>query len=109
MTMNNLTVNLDDLVCDCFSGLFTEIVNAEIDRAVLNGGRNSTKSQVISEAIVTGVMNYKESAVCMVKHANKISDDLTYNDYEEFFCYFYFLCSICYVICQQSYIFCKEH
>ena len=59
MLVNNLTVNLDELVCDTFSGIFTEIVNAEIDRAVLNGGRNSTKSQVVSEAIVTGVMNYK--------------------------------------------------
>ena len=74
--MSNLTVNLDELVCDTFSGIFTEIVNAEIDRAVLNGGRNSTKSQVVSEAIVTGVMNYKESAVCMVRHANKIEDRL---------------------------------
>ena len=74
--MNELIVNLDDLVCDCFSSLFTEIVNAEIDRAVLNGGRNSTKSQVLSEAIITGVMNYRESAVCMVKHANKIEERL---------------------------------
>ena len=76
MLVNNLTVNLDELVCDTFSGIFTEIVNAEIDRAVLNGGRNSTKSQVVSEAIVTGVMNCKESAVCMVRHANKIEDRL---------------------------------
>ena len=74
MLVSNLTVNLDELVCDTFSGIFTEIVNAEIDRAVLNGGRNSTKSQVVSEAIITGVMNYKESAVCMVRHANKIED-----------------------------------
>ena len=74
--MGDHVVNLNDLVCDTFTGVFEDIVNCNVDRVVLNGGRNSTKSQVASEAIITGCMTYKASAVAMVKHANKIEERL---------------------------------
>lgn len=73
MTVN---INLNDLVCDTFRNIFVDIVNCRVDRAILKGGRNSTKSQVTSEAIIVGVMTYKQSAVAAVKYANKIEERL---------------------------------
>lgn len=71
-----ININLDTLVSDTFRKVFSEIVNCELDRAILNGGRSSTKSQVASEAIVVGCTVYKQSAVAAVKYANKIEERL---------------------------------
>lgn len=75
MTMKR-TVDLSNIVCHSFREVSKQIINCEVDRAVLNGGRSSTKSQVTSECIVIGCMTYKASAVAMVKHANKIEERL---------------------------------
>ena len=71
-----LNINLNDLICDNFVDVASDIINCEVDRAVLKGGRSSTKSQVASECIITGCMAYKESAVACVKYANKIEERL---------------------------------
>lgn len=71
-----MELNLSDIVCDSFHEIFSDIVNCEIDRAVLKGGRSSTKSQVASEAILVGCMVHRQSAVCLLKHANKIEERL---------------------------------
>jgi PBSX family phage terminase large subunit len=71
-----LNIDLNNLICDTFVDIASDIINCEVDRAVLKGGRASTKSQVASECIVTGVMVYKESAVACVKYANKIEQRL---------------------------------
>lgn len=69
-------VELDDIICNSFKDVITDIIDCNVDRAVLNGGRSSTKSQGASEAIIIGCMVYKASAVAMVKHANKIEERL---------------------------------
>ena len=62
-----LNIELNDLICDTFVDIASDIITCDIDRAVLKGGRSSTKSQVASECIITGCMVYKESAVACVK------------------------------------------
>lgn len=71
-----VNIELNDLVCDCFVDVVGNIINCEVDRAILKGGRSTTKSQVTSESIVVGCMAYKESAVAAVKYANKIEERL---------------------------------
>lgn len=71
-----VNINLDNLICDTFRGVAADIINCEVDRAVLQGGRSTTKSQVSSECIVVGCMAFKESAVAAVKYANKIEERL---------------------------------
>lgn len=71
-----INIDLNELICDNFVDVASDIINCDIDRAVLKGGRGSTKSQVASECIITGCMVYKESAVACVKYANKIEQRL---------------------------------
>lgn len=71
-----MDINLNNLVCDTFVDVFKQIVSCSVDRAILKGGRSTTKSQVVSEGIVVGCMTYKESAVAAVKYANKIEERL---------------------------------
>lgn len=84
MKMSNqpIQVNLDDLIIPTFRSTIAEFIDCTVDRIVLKGGRNSTKSQVISEAIITGVMSYKQSAVALIKYSNKIEDRLV-NTFKE--------------------------
>lgn len=72
----NIDINLNSLICSSFIDVMNDIVNCNVDRAVLKGGRSSTKSQVTSEAIIVGCMTTKESAVACVKYANKIEERL---------------------------------
>ena len=69
-------IDLDNIICQSFKDVATDIINCKVDRAILNGGRSSSKSQVSSESIVVGCMVNKASAVAMVKHANKIEERL---------------------------------
>lgn len=71
-----ININLNELVSDTFIDAFVDIVECNVDRAILKGGRSSTKSQVASEAVITGCMVYKESAVAAIKYANKIEERL---------------------------------
>ena len=58
--MEIINIDLNSLICDTFVDVASDIITCDVDRAVLNGGRSSTKSQVASECIVTGCMTYKE-------------------------------------------------
>ena len=71
-----LNINLNDLICDSFVDIANDIINCDVDRAIMNGGRSSTKSQVASECIIVGCMVYRQSAVAAVKYANKIEERL---------------------------------
>lgn len=71
-----MIIELDDLIIPTFREISDEIINCEVDRAILKGGRSSTKSQVAATSIIIGVMTYKQSAIALVKHANKINDRL---------------------------------
>ena len=51
-----MKINLNELICDNFVDVACDIINCEVDRAVLKGGRASTKSQVASECIIAGCM-----------------------------------------------------
>lgn len=71
-----INIDLNNLICENFIDITAGIINCEVDRVILKGGRSSTKSAVASEAIVTGCMVYKASAVAAVKYANKIEERL---------------------------------
>lgn len=71
-----INIDLNSLICDSFVDLAGDIINCEVDRAVMKGGRSSSKSQVASECIITGCMVYRESAVAAIKYANKIEERL---------------------------------
>ena len=71
-----IDIEMDELIIDTFRKVYTEIVNCDISRAILNGGRSSTKSQVAANAIINGVMCNKESAIAIVKYGNKIEERL---------------------------------
>lgn len=75
-------INLDDLVAPTFRRVIADIITAKVSRAILKGGRNTTKSQIVSEAIVVGCMRYKYSAIAIVKHSNKIEERLV-NTFKE--------------------------
>lgn len=38
-----VNVNINNLICDAFTDIFSDIVTCDVDRVVLNGGRSSTK------------------------------------------------------------------
>lgn len=69
-------VNLSEIVLDTFEELFEEVIDCKVNRAICKGGRNSTKSQFASEVITLGCMVHHASAVCLLKHANKIEQRL---------------------------------
>lgn len=71
-----ISVNLDNLIAPTFRRIMSDIINCDVDTAILNGGRNTTKSQIVSEGIVVGCMTFRESAVALVKYGNKIEERL---------------------------------
>ena len=70
------TVNLNDNIADVFSLAVSNIVNCDVDLAVLKGGRASTKSTVAAISIIVGTLVNKESSLCVVKYNNRIRDRL---------------------------------
>lgn len=74
--MNRININYGNFICSTFDNIFESIINNKCDEAVLDGGRSSTKSQTISEAIIIGCMAYKASAIALVKYKNGIKDRL---------------------------------
>jgi len=73
-----IKVNIDraNLIISTFDKVFDDIVNIKYNEIVLSGGRNSTKSQVISLALLVGCQTYNASAICLVKYKNGIKDRL---------------------------------
>ena len=71
-----LNIDLNSIICDTFVDIADDIINCNVNRAVMKGGRFSSKSQVAFNVIVPGVMINKESAVACVKYANKIDERL---------------------------------
>lgn len=69
-------IELNNLIIPTFRKISDNIIKCNVDRAIMKGGRSSTKSQVAATSIVIGVMTYKASAVALVKHANKIEERL---------------------------------
>lgn len=74
--MSVIDIDINNIVCETFEDIFCDIVNNQVDRAILKGGRSSTKSQTVGDAIVTGCMVHNASAVCCVRYGNKIEERL---------------------------------
>ena len=74
--MSHKVIDLDTLVVPTFRAPISAIINASARRVVLKGGRNTTKSQVTSEAIILGCMKHKRSAIAIVRYGNKIQERL---------------------------------
>lgn len=77
-----MNIDLNELICDTFVDVVNDIITCEVDRAILKGGRGSTKSQVASESIIVGCMTYRESAVACIRYGNKIEERLV-NTFKE--------------------------
>lgn len=71
-----MDIDLDNLIVDTFKDVFCDIVTCNVDRAILKGGRSSTKSQTVGDGLVVGCMTYHASAVCCVRYGNKIEERL---------------------------------
>lgn len=71
-----MDINLDKLITPNFKDIVTDIIDCNIGKAILKGGRNSCKSQFAGYSLLIGCMVYKSSAVALVKHDNKKEERL---------------------------------
>ena len=74
--MSSIDIDISKVICSTFDKPFKGIVNNEYDKIVLKGGRSTTKSQTTSEAIITGCMVNRASAVAIVRYSNGIENRL---------------------------------
>lgn len=78
----DFNIDLNKLICDTFVEIMDEIINCSVARAVLNGGRSSTKSQDVATGIVVGCTVFKESAIALLRYQNKAEERLV-NTFKE--------------------------
>ena len=67
---------LNKLIVSDFADVLRDIIECNVDEAVLKGGRSSTKSQTIADSIVIGCMYSKQSAACIVRYGVGIENRL---------------------------------
>lgn len=74
-----MDINLAEQITSNFEDVLDEIIdldNHNISVLVMNGGRASLKSSCASLGVVVGTMVDNLSAICLVKHQNKVKDRL---------------------------------
>jgi len=67
-----MDINLNKIISKTFLEIAYKIINCDIMKAILKGGRNTTKSAVAAICLVVGCMINNASAVAIVKHNNKV-------------------------------------
>lgn len=77
-----MRIRLENKVSSNFKYVFSSILNCENYMHVLKGGRYSSKSVTVGEAVVLGVMKSKKSAICLMQYKSdlgtKIVDNFTF-------------------------------
>ena len=74
-----VNIDLDKHICKTFRKVVIDILNLRVQKVILKGGRNTTKSAV---AVICGlifVMKYQCSALMVVEHSNKATERLSKN------------------------------
>lgn len=76
MTIN---IDLDKNICKTFRKVVVDILNCNVHKVVLKGGRNTTKSSCICIAGILFCLKYQCSALMVVEHTNKATERLSKN------------------------------
>lgn len=76
MTIN---IDLDKNICKTFRKVVIDILNCNVHKVVLKGGRNTTKSSCACIAGILFCLKYQCSALMVVEHTNKATERLSKN------------------------------
>lgn len=76
MTIN---IDLNKNICKTFRKVVIDILNCNVQKVILKGGRNTTKSAVACISGLIFVMKYQCSALMIVEHSNKATERLSKN------------------------------
>lgn len=74
-----IAIDLDDNICKTFRKAVIDILNCNVQKVILKGGRNTTKSAVACISGLIFVMKYQCSALMIVEHSNKATERLSKN------------------------------
>ena len=74
-----IAIDLDDNICKTFRKAVIDILNCNVQKIILKGGRNTTKSAVACISGLIFVMKYQCSALMIVEHSNKATERLSKN------------------------------
>lgn len=77
--MSKFNIDLDKNICSTFRQVVIDILNCNVQKVVLKGGRNTTKSAVACISGILFCMKYKCSALFIVEHTNKATERLSKN------------------------------
>lgn len=77
--MRKVNINLNDNICSTFRKVVINILNCDVQKVILKGGRNTTKSAVACISGLIFVMKYQCSALMIVEHSNKATERLSKN------------------------------
>lgn len=79
MKNNKLVIDLDKNICSTFRNVAIDILTLKVQKVILKGGRNTTKSAVACICCILFCLKYQCSALLIVEHANKATDRLSTN------------------------------
>lgn len=75
----SIKIDLDANICSTFRQVVVDILECNVPKVVLKGGRNTTKSAVAVIAGLIFVIKYQCSALFVVEHSNKATERLSKN------------------------------
>lgn len=74
-----LDIDLDENICKTFRNVVIDILDCNVQKVVLKGGRNTTKSAVAVISCLIFCLKYNCSALMVVEHTNKATERLSKN------------------------------
>lgn len=74
-----MTIDLDANICSTFRQAAIDILNCNVQKVILKGGRNTTKSAVACICGMLFCLKYQCSALFVVEHTNKATERLSKN------------------------------
>ena len=72
-------IDLDKNICKTFRKAVVDILNCNVQKVILKGGRNTTKSAVACISGLLFCIKYQCSALFVVEHTNKATERLSKN------------------------------
>lgn len=79
MMKKKITIDLDKNICSTFKNVVIDILTLRVQKVVLKGGRNTTKSAVACICAILFCLKYQCSALLVVEHSNKATERLSKN------------------------------
>lgn len=74
-----IDIDLDKNICSTFKNAAIDILDCKVQKVVLKGGRNTTKSAVCCICGILFCLKYQCSALFIVEHTNKATERLSKN------------------------------